>query len=122
MKNIWLGILQEKKANLFSKNLKETTVKQKNLRWSEDVQTIIKAKRIPSRNQQNCKSKDNLTKYKIGKNEITNAVGEAKYNAFDNLYCKLDTKEGEKVSQVTRINKVYQSEDYGCKQILENSN
>ena len=64
--------------------------------WNEKVQAAIKLKRTNYKIWQETRDEKSLKKYRNAKKEAKKAVSNAKLKAYDNLYNKLDTKEGEK--------------------------
>jgi hypothetical protein len=66
--------------------------------WTEDVQKAIKEKKECYRNAVN------IERYKLAKKTAKRVVSEAKGRAYDDLYRRLSTKEGEKdVYKIARI-------------------
>ena len=63
--------------------------------WNDEVQKTIRDKRYCYKNWQKTKNIEDLEKYKNAKKEAKKAVSDAKFKAYDDLYHKLGTKEGE---------------------------
>lgn len=63
--------------------------------WSEEVQEKVKAKRVCYLEWRNNKYDEPRANYKETRTDVKKA-GEAKIRAFENVYRKLNTKEGEK--------------------------
>jgi hypothetical protein len=64
--------------------------------WNEDVQKAIKEKKDCYKHLHHDKCADNIEKYKIAKKSAKRAVSRARGQAYDDLYQRLDTKQGEK--------------------------
>ena len=64
--------------------------------WNEDVQKAIKEKKECYKCLHHHRSEDNIQKYKAAKKNAKKAVSEARGRAYEDLYQKLSTKEGEK--------------------------
>ena len=64
--------------------------------WTEEVQKAIKEKKECYKQLHREKTAENVEKYKVAKKNAKRAVSEAKSRAYDDLYHKLGTKEGEK--------------------------
>ncbi|AQK49513.1 Retrovirus-related Pol polyprotein LINE-1 [Zea mays] len=64
--------------------------------WNEDVQKAIKEKKDCYKCLHHDKCAENIEKYRIAKKSAKRAVSRARGQAFDNLYQRLDTKQGEK--------------------------
>lgn len=64
--------------------------------WNEDVQKAIKEKKECYKCLYQDRCADNIEKYKVAKKAAKRAVGEAKGRAYEDLYQRLNTKEGEK--------------------------
>ena len=72
--------------------------------WTEDVQKAIKEKKECYRSLFHDRSAVNIERYKVAKKTAKRAVSEAKGQAYDDLYRRLSTKEGEKdVYKMARI-------------------
>ncbi|ONM20895.1 Nuclear pore complex protein GP210 [Zea mays] len=72
--------------------------------WTEDVQKAIKEKKECYRSLFHDRSAVNIERYKVAKKTAKRAVSEAKGRAYDDLYRRLSTKEGEKdVYKIARI-------------------
>ena len=72
--------------------------------WTEDVQKAIKEKKECYRSLFHDRSAINIERYKVAKKTAKRAVSEAKGRAYDDLYRRLSTKEGEKdVYKIARI-------------------
>lgn len=63
--------------------------------WNEDVQKAIKEKKKCYKSVHHDKSEENIEKYKAAKKNAKKAVSEARGRAYEDLYHKLGTKEGE---------------------------
>ena len=64
--------------------------------WNEDVQKAIKEKKVCFRRVYLDRSADNIQKYKVAKKTAKRAVSEARGRAYEDLYQRLNTKEGER--------------------------
>ena len=64
--------------------------------WNEEVQKAIKEKKECYKSLYHDRSSVNLERYKVAKKTAKRAVSEAKGRAYDDLYQRLSTKEGEK--------------------------
>ena len=64
--------------------------------WNEEVQECIREKRLAKKNWDNQRNEENRQEYKDMCRKVKRVVFKAKRKAFDELYEKLDTKEGEK--------------------------
>ena len=64
--------------------------------WNEQVQAAIKLKRVNYKIWQKARDEESLKKYRDAKKEVKKVISNAKLKAYDNLYNRLDTKEGEK--------------------------
>ena len=64
--------------------------------WNEDVQRAIKEKKECYKRLFLDRSADNIEKYKVAKKIAKRAVSEAKGRAYEDMYQRLNTKEGEK--------------------------
>jgi hypothetical protein len=64
--------------------------------WNEDVQKAIKEKKECYKHLYQDRCADNIEKYKVARKTAKRAVGEAKGQAYEGLYQRLNTKEGEK--------------------------
>ena len=64
--------------------------------WNDDVQKAIKEKKDCFRRLYLDRSADNIEKYKMAKKAAKRAVGEARGRAYEDLYQRLGTKEGER--------------------------
>ncbi|ONM30467.1 Retrovirus-related Pol polyprotein LINE-1 [Zea mays] len=74
--------------------------------WTEDVQKAIKEKKECYRSLFHDRSAVNIERYKMAKKAAKRAVSKAKGRAYDDLYRRLSTKEGEKdVYKIARIRK-----------------
>jgi hypothetical protein len=72
--------------------------------WIEDIQKAIKEKKECHMSLFHDRSAVNLERYKVAKKTAKRAVSEAKGRAYDDLYRRLSTKEGEKdVYKMARI-------------------
>ncbi|XP_071680080.1 uncharacterized protein [Lolium perenne] len=65
-------------------------------RWNTDVQKAIKEKKDCFRRLYLDRSADNMEKYKMTEKATKRAVSEARGQAYEDLYQRLGTKEGEK--------------------------
>jgi hypothetical protein len=74
--------------------------------WTENVQKAIKEKKECYRSLFHDRSVVNIERYKVAKKTAKRAVSEAKGRAYDDLYRRLSTKEGEKyVYKIARFGK-----------------
>ena len=74
--------------------------------WNEGVQKAIKEKKECYRSLYHDRSADNIEKYKTAKKAAKRAVSEAKGRAYEGLYQRLGTKEGENdIYRMARIEK-----------------
>ena len=64
--------------------------------WNEEVQKSIKEKKEAKKTWDRIRDKNTKKIYKEKKNEAKKAVAMAKGRACDNLYARLETKEGDK--------------------------
>ena len=64
--------------------------------WNEDVQRAIKAKKECYKSWHHDRSSSNMVKYKEAKKNARRVVSGARGRAYDELYDRLATKEGEK--------------------------
>ncbi|AQL05851.1 Retrovirus-related Pol polyprotein LINE-1 [Zea mays] len=64
--------------------------------WNEDVQKAIKEKKDCYKRLHHDKCAENIEKYRIAKKSAKRAVSRAQGQAYDDLYQRLDTKQGEK--------------------------
>jgi hypothetical protein len=64
--------------------------------WNEDVQKAIKEKKDCYKRLHHDKCADNIEKYRIAKKSAKRVVSRAQGQAYDDLYQRLDSKEGEK--------------------------
>ena len=64
--------------------------------WNEEVQECIRGKRLAKKNWDNQRNEENNQEYKDMCHKVKRVIAKAKRKAFDELYEKLDTKEGEK--------------------------
>jgi hypothetical protein len=72
--------------------------------WTEDVQKVIKEKKECYRSLFHDRSVVNIEMYKVAKKTTKRVVSEAKGRAYDDIYRRLSTKEGEKdVYKIARI-------------------
>ncbi|KAJ1256448.1 hypothetical protein BS78_K023600, partial [Paspalum vaginatum] len=72
--------------------------------WNEDVQKAFKEKKECYKCVFHDRSTGNIERYKVAKKIAKRAVSEAKGKAYDDLYQRLSTKEGEKdVYKMARI-------------------
>ncbi|KAM1110894.1 hypothetical protein ACFX19_010231 [Malus domestica] len=63
--------------------------------WNEEVQTKVKAKKECCKALYKDRTNENSERYRRTKQEAKKAVREAKLAAYDDMYKRLDTKEGE---------------------------
>ncbi|KAM1607617.1 hypothetical protein ACFX1Z_028180 [Malus domestica] len=63
--------------------------------WNEEVQTKVKAKKECCKALYKEKTDENGERYRKAKQEAKKAVREAKLAVYDDMYKRLDTKEGE---------------------------
>jgi len=72
--------------------------------WNEDVQKALKEKKECYKRVFHDRSLDNIERYKVAKKIAKREVSEARGRAYDDLYQRLITKEGEKdVYKMARI-------------------
>jgi hypothetical protein len=72
--------------------------------WNEDVQKAIKDKKECYKCLHHHRSEDNIQKYKAAKKNAKKAVSEARGRAYEDLYQKRRTKEGEKdIYRITKL-------------------
>lgn len=72
--------------------------------WNDDVQKAIKEKKECYKRLHHDRSADNIEKYKVAKKNAKRAMSEARGRAYEDLYQRLSTKEGEKdVSKMAKI-------------------
>ncbi|GMP48558.1 hypothetical protein CsSME_00015871 [Camellia sinensis var. sinensis] len=64
--------------------------------WKEEVQVVIKTKKESFKKWQNDRTEENLKRYRLTNKEAKKVVRETKLKAYDDLYTRLDSKEGEK--------------------------
>ncbi|KAJ4744373.1 Retrovirus-related Pol polyprotein from type-1 retrotransposable element R2 [Rhynchospora pubera] len=64
--------------------------------WNDEVQKAIKEKKECYKRLHHDKTDDNAQKYKLAKKNAKKAVSKARGRAYEDLYQKLSTKEGEK--------------------------
>ena len=64
--------------------------------WNDEVQVAIKEKKECYKSLHHHRSDENIQKYKIARGKTKKAVSEAKSQAYEDLYRKLNTKEDEK--------------------------
>ena len=64
--------------------------------WNEDVQKIVKTKRTSYKTWQKSRKKEDFERYKYVRKEVKKVIRDAKFKAYDDLYDKLGTKDGEK--------------------------
>ena len=64
--------------------------------WNEEVQKSIKEKKEAKKTWDKIRDENTKKVYKEKKNKAKKAVAMAKGRAFDDLYARLETKEGEK--------------------------
>jgi hypothetical protein len=76
--------------------------------WTENVQKAIKEKKECYRSLFHDRSMVNIKRYKVAKKTAKRAVSKAKGRAYDDLYRRLSTKEGEKdVYKMARMAEVF---------------
>ena len=64
--------------------------------WQNEVQDKVKAKRACYKELYKCRNDENKEKYKTARKEAKEAVSKARNVAYEDLYRRLDTKDGEK--------------------------
>ena len=64
--------------------------------WGEEVQAVVKTKKEFFKKWQKERTNENFQKYKMANKKVKKAVTDAKMKAYDDLYTRLDSKEGEK--------------------------
>ncbi|GMP25038.1 hypothetical protein CsSME_00002089 [Camellia sinensis var. sinensis] len=64
--------------------------------WREEVQAVVKAKKECFKKWQKDRTKKNLKSYRLANKEVKKVVRETKLKVYDDLYTRLDSKEGEK--------------------------
>jgi exonuclease III len=64
--------------------------------WNEEVQNIVKKKKVLRKEWDRTGNQDDKEKYKEAKKEAKQIVAEAKSRVWDDLYGELETSEGEK--------------------------
>ena len=64
--------------------------------WNEEVQFKIRNKKICYKAVYQCSSEENLKNYKETKKVAKRVVSEVRSKAYENLYKRLDTKDGER--------------------------
>ena len=64
--------------------------------WNEDVQTIVKTKRTSYKTWQQSRKEEDFERHKYVMKEAKKVTRDAKFKAYDDLYDKLGTKDGEK--------------------------
>ncbi|CAL5400242.1 unnamed protein product [Camellia sinensis] len=65
--------------------------------WREEVQAVIKAKKECFKKWQKDRTEENLKSYRLANKEVKKVVREIKLKVYDDLYTRLDSKEGEKM-------------------------
>ena len=69
--------------------------------WNEDVQKVIKEKECYKRLYHD-RCANNIEKYKVAKKTAKRAVSEAKGRAYEDLYRRLSTKEGDDIYRMAK--------------------
>lgn len=64
--------------------------------WNEEVQDSIQRKRLAKKKWDMDRTKENRLEYKELQRRVKREVSKAKQKAYDELYIRLDTREGEK--------------------------
>ncbi|KAK3524879.1 hypothetical protein QTP86_011079 [Hemibagrus guttatus] len=64
--------------------------------WNEEVQDSIQRKRLAKKKQDMDRTEENRQEYKELQHRVKSEVSKAKQKAYDELYTRLDTREGEK--------------------------
>ncbi|KAK3516882.1 hypothetical protein QTP70_028199, partial [Hemibagrus guttatus] len=64
--------------------------------WNEEVQDSIQRKRLAKRKWDMDRTEENRQEYKESQHRVKREVSKAKQKAYDELYTRLDTREGEK--------------------------
>lgn len=57
---------------------------------------MVKTKKAYCRKPSNYRNRKAYENYKMAKKEVQKMVWEARFKVYENLYCKLETKDGEK--------------------------
>ena len=72
--------------------------------WNDEVQKAIKEKKECYKRMYHHRSEENMHRYKVTKKTAKRAVSEARGRAYEDLYQRLSTKEGEKdVYRIARL-------------------
>ena len=72
--------------------------------WNDEVQKAIKEKKECYKRMYRHRSEENMHMYKVAKKTAKRAVSEARGRAYEDLYQRLSTKEGEKdVYRIARL-------------------
>ncbi|KAK3544369.1 hypothetical protein QTP86_010155 [Hemibagrus guttatus] len=64
--------------------------------WNEEVQDSVQRKRLAKKKWDMDRTEENRQEYKELQRRVKREVSKAKQNAYDELYTRLDTREGEK--------------------------
>ncbi|KAK3544128.1 hypothetical protein QTP86_002531 [Hemibagrus guttatus] len=64
--------------------------------WNEEVQDSIQRKRLAKKKWDMDRTEENRQEYKALQSRVKREVSKAKQKAYDELYTRLDTREGEK--------------------------
>ncbi|KAK3551450.1 hypothetical protein QTP70_017425 [Hemibagrus guttatus] len=64
--------------------------------WNEEVQDSIQRKRLAKKKWDMDRTEENRQEYKESQHRVKREVSKAKQKAYDELYTRLDTREGEK--------------------------
>ena len=70
--------------------------------WNEDVQKAIKEKKECYKRLYHDRCANNIEKYKVAKKTAKRAVSEAKRRAYEDLYRRLSTKEGDDIYRMAK--------------------
>ena len=65
--------------------------------WNEEVQAVIKLKRINCKIWQDARDEKSLKKYRDAKKKAKKVVSNVKLKAYDDLYNRLNTREGRNI-------------------------
>ena len=90
--------------------------------WNEEVKRTIKNKRICYRNLGKNRDTVSFENYKLAKKEINKVMKKAKANVYQDLYDRLDSKDGE--NDIYRIARMREKKtrDLGTKKCIKDHN
>ena len=71
--------------------------------WNEEVKRTIKNKQMCYRNLSKNRDEMSFENYKITKKEANKAVKEARAKVYQDIYERLDSKEGENIYRIARM-------------------